>query len=132
VGRLRGTLCVALLALAGVAPATFAAERLTVGTPDSNGEAAESVGHVRLSTLSTTADAVIPGVALEGRRTILAHGAVHVFDGGADGEAETLGDNDLFQTQGLFVPQDYSGGRFAATRGLPPISYCTSTVSCLR
>jgi hypothetical protein len=161
--------------------------RLTVGTPDSNGEAAESVGHVRLSTLTgnpgtsvddadvrielqdtdvreasnladyagelelamhvritdrdglepplapvteedaelsvavscaptaspavgstcgvdTTADAVIPGVALEGRRTIWAHGAVHVFDGGADGEAETLGDNDLFQTQGLFVP----------------------------
>jgi hypothetical protein len=168
-------------------PPVRAPGRLTVGTPDSNGEAANSVGFVRLATvvgeastpedeadvrielhavdvreasglgdytgelelalrlritardaldgpavpvtvedaelsiaatcaattdatvgstcdLATSAEALIPGVVVEGRRTIWAHRAVRVFDGGADGDAETLGDNGLFQVQGVFVP----------------------------
>jgi hypothetical protein len=175
------------LAFGSCAPPIRTPGRLTIGTPDSNGEAAESVAYVRLTTLTgnpgtpldeadihielldtdvreasnlsdyagelelalhvritdrdgfepplapvteedaelsipvscaptaspvigstcgidTTADAMIPGVVREGRRTIWAHGAVHVFDGGADGEAETIGDNDLFETQGIFIP----------------------------
>jgi len=54
--------------------------------------------------VDTTADAVVPGVVLEGRRTIWAGDVVHVFDGGPDGEAETIGDNSLFQRQGIFIP----------------------------
>jgi hypothetical protein len=29
---------------------------------------------------------------------------VRVYDGGADGDADTLADNTLFLTQGVFVP----------------------------
>jgi hypothetical protein len=54
-------------------------------------------------TASTTADAVIPGVAVEGRRAIWALAAVDVFDGGADGDIDTSG-NTLFARQGVFVP----------------------------
>ncbi|MGH2978690.1 MAG: hypothetical protein ACRDLQ_03515, partial [Solirubrobacterales bacterium] len=53
--------------------------------------------------VSTTADAVIPGVAVEGRRAIWELGAVEVFDGGPDGDVDTPG-NTLFAHQGLFVP----------------------------
>ena len=31
-------------------------------------------------------------------------GEIDVFDGGADGQAETTGDNTLFERQGVFVP----------------------------
>ena len=175
------------LAFGSCAPPVRTPGRLTLGTPDANGEAAESVGFVRLETLTgnpatqadeadvrivvqdsdvreasdlsdytrelelalhlritdrdgfepplapvteedaelsipvscaatpspvvgstcsvdTTADAVVPGVVLEGRRTIWAGDVVHVFDGGPDGEAETIGDNSLFQRQGIFIP----------------------------
>jgi hypothetical protein len=54
--------------------------------------------------LDTTAESLVPGVAVEDERTIWAHRAVRVFDGGGDGLAATLGDNDLFQVPGVFVP----------------------------
>jgi hypothetical protein len=53
---------------------------------------------------ATTADAVLSGVVKEGKRTIWELGRVEVYDGGADGDADTTGDNTLFATQGLFVP----------------------------
>ena len=55
-------------------------------------------------TLSTTADSVIPGFVKELKRAIWQLGPVRVYDGGADGDAETQGDNTLFATQGIFVP----------------------------
>jgi hypothetical protein len=41
---------------------------------------------------------------VEGKRAIWELKAVDVFDGGADGQASTTGDNTLFERQGVFVP----------------------------
>jgi glucose/arabinose dehydrogenase len=53
--------------------------------------------------VSTTVDAVAPGVAREGERAVWALDRIQVFDGGADGVASTS-PNTLFATQGIFVP----------------------------
>jgi Tol biopolymer transport system component len=53
---------------------------------------------------TTTADAVMPGLVREGKRSVWGLGQVQVFDGGADGDADTTDDNSLFLTQGLFAP----------------------------
>ena len=53
--------------------------------------------------LTTTADAIVPGFAPEGNRTVYGLDQVKVFDGGPDGDADTP-DNSLFAVQGLFVP----------------------------
>jgi hypothetical protein len=53
--------------------------------------------------LNTTADAVIPGMVPEVKRTIWQMGDVRIFDGGPDGQASTQ-DNSLFLRQGIFVP----------------------------
>ena len=54
--------------------------------------------------VSTTADAVVPGFAVERGRTVIGLGGVQVLDGGADGDVDTAGDNALLATQGVFVP----------------------------
>jgi hypothetical protein len=54
--------------------------------------------------LDTTMDAVIPGAVPESKRSVWEIGQVQVDDGGADGDADTLGDNTLFMVQGVFVP----------------------------
>jgi hypothetical protein len=54
--------------------------------------------------LSTTVDSIIPSTVHEGLRAIWALGQVKVHDGGADGDADTPGDNKLFEVQGVFVP----------------------------
>ena len=54
--------------------------------------------------LTTSADAVTPGAVPEGKRSIWALDRVRVNDGGPDGDADTLGDNTLFATQGIFIP----------------------------
>ena len=54
-------------------------------------------------TVNTTLDALLPGSVPEGKRAIWELGRVQVYDGGADGIADTAG-NTLFATQGLFVP----------------------------
>jgi hypothetical protein len=54
--------------------------------------------------LSTTADAILAGVAKEGERSVWELGQLQVYDGGADGDADTTGDNTLFAVPGLFVP----------------------------
>jgi hypothetical protein len=54
--------------------------------------------------LSTSADAVTPGLVVEGDRAIWQLGQVQLFDGGVDGDAETTADNTLFATQGIFIP----------------------------
>jgi uncharacterized repeat protein (TIGR01451 family) len=53
--------------------------------------------------ISTTADALIPGMVIEGKRAIWELGRTRVFDGGSDGDAAT-GPNTLFAVQGVFVP----------------------------
>ena len=58
----------------------------------------------RLCNVATTADAVMTDLVREGKRAIWRLGQVQVFDGGADGDADTAGDNTLFAVQGLFTP----------------------------
>ncbi len=53
--------------------------------------------------LNTTADAVTPGLMVEGKRMVFETSQVKVFDGGSDGLAGT-GGNTLFAIQGVFVP----------------------------
>jgi len=53
--------------------------------------------------LSTTADALLPGTVVETKRTIWQMGDVQVRDGGPDGVAATQ-DNTPFLRQGIFVP----------------------------
>jgi hypothetical protein len=53
---------------------------------------------------STSADAIMPGLVLENKRAVWELGQVQVYDGGADGDADTTGDNTLFMDQGLFAP----------------------------
>jgi hypothetical protein len=55
-------------------------------------------------TLSTTADTLLPATVRGGARAIWALSQVKLHDGGPDGDAETTADNELFATQGLFVP----------------------------
>jgi dipeptidyl aminopeptidase/acylaminoacyl peptidase len=55
-------------------------------------------------TLTTTADTVLPGAIPESKRSIWALDMVQVYDGGPDADADTTGDNTLFETQGVFVP----------------------------
>ena len=54
--------------------------------------------------LSTTADAVVPGIVPEQKRLLWEMGQVRVMDGGADGDADTTADNGDFLKQGLLVP----------------------------
>ena len=53
--------------------------------------------------VTTTADAVMPGAVLEGKRSVWEVGKVQVFDGGPDGVASTT-PNTLFADQGVFIP----------------------------
>ena len=53
---------------------------------------------------NTTMDAITPGAVKEGKRSIWQLDRVRVFDGGADGDGDTVGDNTLFATAGIFVP----------------------------
>ena len=54
--------------------------------------------------LTTSADTLAPGTVLEGRRAVWETGQISVFDGGADSNGDTPGDNTLFAVQGLFAP----------------------------
>jgi hypothetical protein len=52
----------------------------------------------------TTADALIPGMTREGKRSIWETPQIRIFDGGEDGIVSTQADNTLFVREGLFVP----------------------------
>ena len=54
--------------------------------------------------LLTTANTLVPGTVTGGKRAVWGLGQVQVDDGGADGDADTAGDNTLFMVQGVFVP----------------------------
>jgi hypothetical protein len=53
--------------------------------------------------VSTTANAVLPGAVVSGGRAVWELGQVQVYDGGSDGVAST-GPNTVFARQGVFVP----------------------------
>jgi Tol biopolymer transport system component len=63
---------------------------------------AESIG--ASCSVATSVNAVYPGAVIETKRAVWQFEQIRVFDGGADGDAETAGDNTLFATQGVFVP----------------------------
>ena len=54
--------------------------------------------------LSTTADAILPGMVAEQTRILWEMGPVQVTDGGTDGDADTTAGNQPFLTQGLVIP----------------------------
>jgi hypothetical protein len=54
--------------------------------------------------VATTADAVTSAFLREGKRAVLELDQARIYDGGADGDADTAGDNTLFAVQGLFTP----------------------------
>ena len=54
--------------------------------------------------VATSADAILNDLVREGQRGIWEVGQVQVFDAGADGDANTAGDNTLFAVQGTFLP----------------------------
>jgi hypothetical protein len=64
--------------------------------------ASDSIGST--CSAATHADAVMPGIVLEDKRSVWQLSKVQVYDGGADGDADTAGDNTLFMEQGLFAP----------------------------
>jgi Arylsulfotransferase (ASST) len=53
--------------------------------------------------LSSTFNAIVPGVVVEGKRANWELGQLQVFDGGSTGTAGAS-DSTLFETQGIFVP----------------------------
>jgi hypothetical protein len=54
--------------------------------------------------VTTSALAFIPGLVKDGKRAVWQLGQVEVYDGGADGDGDTPGDNTLYAVQGPFVP----------------------------
>jgi len=63
----------------------------------------ETVSPFTPGSVSTTVNALTPGALVNGKRAIFELGRIDVHDGGADGDGST-GPNQLFMTQGLFVP----------------------------
>jgi Tol biopolymer transport system component len=57
-----------------------------------------------LCSLTTTADTLLPGSVKESMRSIWELSPIQVYDGGADGDADTSTDNTLFMDEGIFVP----------------------------
>ena len=70
-----------------------------------NQTADPSIGS-RCGRMNFSMDAIVPGIvlSLEGKRAIWQIGQIRVYDGGADSDGDTTGDNALFAAQGLFVP----------------------------
>jgi hypothetical protein len=66
--------------------------------------ATADAGRGSACSLTTTAEAVIPGSVPEQSRAIWQLGQVRVQDGGADGIGSTTDDNTTYLNQGLFVP----------------------------
>lgn len=52
----------------------------------------------------TTADTLVPGMVPEGKRTVTHVQDLRVYDGGADANPDTTGDNTLFAWEGIFTP----------------------------
>jgi acyl-homoserine-lactone acylase len=81
-------------------PATLTDAPLKVTVPCS----ATSGSEGGTCNIATTADAVTSDLVKEGQRAVWELGQIKVFDGGADGDADTNADNTLFAVQGTFAP----------------------------
>jgi len=57
-----------------------------------------------LCTAATSANAVVPGAVIVGKRANIEVGQVTVTDGGPDGANGTTAGNTLFEIQGIFIP----------------------------
>ena len=84
---------------AGTDPATLQAVAVPVTVPCTPTVGLEG----SVCSVSTTLDAVLPGIARERARAVWELGQLEVRDGGPDGDAETP-DNSVFMRQGVFVP----------------------------
>ena len=49
-------------------------------------------------------NSIYPGLIKDGKRLVEEIYDVHVYDGGADGVANTTADNTVFLRQGIFIP----------------------------
>jgi hypothetical protein len=56
-----------------------------------------------LCTANTSANAVVPGSVLDGKRAIVEVGQINITDGGPDGVNATT-PNSVFEVQGIFIP----------------------------
>ena len=86
-------------------PAAFGAATMQ-GTPLSAATpcTATTAGTIGAScATSTSVEALVPGAVQAGKRAVWELGSVRILDGGTDGDADTE-PNELFATQGLFVP----------------------------
>jgi hypothetical protein len=81
-------------------PATLMDVELPLDVPCSP---TASTGIGSTCAVSTTLDALTPGLVDEGARAVWQLGAVAVHDGGPDGDPTTPG-NGVFARQGVFVP----------------------------
>jgi PKD repeat protein len=81
-------------------PATLAPVALPVAVPCST-TVSEAIGAT--CALSTTFDALMPGIVNEGARALWEIAQLEVLDGGPDGDVGTP-DNSLFAKPGIFVP----------------------------
>jgi hypothetical protein len=54
--------------------------------------------------VSTTANAVVPGSVKDLQRAVVEIQQLQVNDGGTDGQVSTTADNTLFEVQGIFIP----------------------------
>jgi hypothetical protein len=85
-------------------PATMTDQTFHMPEP-CNQTADPSIGS-QCGRLNFSMDAIVPGIVLnlEGKRAMWQIDGIRVYDGGADGDGDTTGDNVPFATQGLFVP----------------------------
>jgi hypothetical protein len=81
-------------------PATTQEFTLPVTLPCTPGV---GLGAGAVCSVSTTLDAVMPGVVKERARSIWQVGQIEVLDGGPDGDVDTPG-NAVFARQGIFIP----------------------------
>jgi Tol biopolymer transport system component len=84
----------------GSEPGTVADDVLAFAIPCA---ATASIAVGATCSASTSANALVPGMVVDGKRAIWQLGQVRVLDGGPDGSAETA-PNTPFAVQGLFVP----------------------------
>jgi TolB protein len=82
-------------------PATVQDIPLPIGVPCA-GTTDTTVGST--CTVSTSANAVIPGMVVAQKRMIIELGQVRIYDGGADGDPATGPQGTVFMDQGIFVP----------------------------
>jgi len=84
-------------------PSTGTVQDITFGPPvPCSTTVATNIGSE--CSLSTTVNALIPNLVVASARSNWQFDQIQLYDGGADGDGDTQGDNTLFAVQGVFVP----------------------------